>query len=62
MPQPVSSHIVSTPSVDGQPYDATSDATYGPWNKLTENSGPVSQDSGRPEGGDFAGGSRWEQT
>jgi hypothetical protein len=60
MPQPVSPHIVSTPSAPYQQYDATDTGTVDAWDKLTEASGPVSLDSGRPEG-DFPSSGAWKQ-
>jgi hypothetical protein len=60
MPQPVSSPITSTPSVDGQPYDATADGPVGPWVALEDNSGPASLQGGRVTG-DFVDSAPWRQ-
>jgi hypothetical protein len=60
MPQPVSSPITSTPSQDGQPYDATNDADVGPWVSLDDNSGPASLQGGRVTG-EFPDSAPWRQ-
>jgi hypothetical protein len=60
MPQPVSSPITSTPSVDGQPYDATSEATIGPWVSVDDRSGPASLQGGQVTG-DFPSTAPWQQ-
>jgi hypothetical protein len=60
MAQPVSSPITSTPSVDGQPWDSTSDAPVAAWVKLDDNSGPASLQGGQVTG-DFADSAPWRQ-
>jgi hypothetical protein len=61
MPQPVSAKITSTPSHEGQPYDAVdSDAHTQPWVKLESNAGPANINSGRVSG-DFADSAPWMQ-
>jgi hypothetical protein len=60
MAQPVSSPITSTPSVNGQPYDAASSGDCGMWAKLDDNSGPIDQHSGSVTS-DFASSAPWQQ-
>jgi hypothetical protein len=61
MAQPVSAHIVSTPSSQGQPYDPVdSDDNTSPWVKLEGNAGPADIHSGRVHG-EFPDSGVWKQ-
>jgi hypothetical protein len=54
------SPITSPPSVPGQPYNSTSDATVCGWVSVDRNSGPANA-SGQASG-DFESGDGWTQT
>jgi len=51
--------IVSTPAVEGQPYDATADGDVGQWRKLP--SGPVSAETWALTGNDWPDSPPWRQ-
>jgi hypothetical protein len=52
--------ITSTPSVPGQPYDASNEGAIGKWQSVDGNSGPC--DMNGKATGDFDSGSGWNQT